>query len=232
MPTYNEAENLPIAISAICGILPDARILIIDDNSPDGTGDIADLMAKKNDRISVLHRPCKQGLGQAYRDGFQVALTQPGIRLIAQMDADLSHSPRRLPDMIQAAEQADLVIGSRYVPGGGTQNWNLLRRAISRFGSFYARKCLGLSIFDLTAGFKLWRKDMLAQVMNYPISATGYVFQIEATYIASRLGARITELPILFVDRNIGQSKMTASIALEAFWRLPIMRYQKKDYPL
>ena len=227
LPTYNESENLRQTAAAILTAVPRVSILIIDDNSPDGTGCIADQMACEDPRISVLHRARKQGLGRAYLDGFRTVLKQPHVRLIGQMDADLSHPPDRLPAMIHAAEFSDLVIGSRYVPGGGTRNWNFYRKFISRFGSLYARAWLGMPVRDLTGGFKIWRRSLLETVLEHPVNAGGYVFQVETSFLAFRLGARITELPILFTDRNVGKSKMTADIALEAFWRLPAMRVRK-----
>ncbi|MCP4347418.1 MAG: polyprenol monophosphomannose synthase [Desulfobacterales bacterium] len=231
VPTYNEAHNLRQITKAILRALPHAFILIIDDNSPDGTGIIANQLAEKNPNISVLHRFRKEGLGRAYINGFRTALDRTdNIKLIGQMDADFSHSPDMLPNMVKAAEKADLVIGSRYMAGGSVQNWCVYRRLISQCGSLYARFWLGMPTRDLTGGFKIWHRDLLEQVLNFPISARGYVFQAETTYIASRLGARITEVPIPFANRNAGKSKMTADIALEAFWRLPLLR-SSKAYP-
>lgn len=226
LPTYNEARNLPRITEAILRALPETSILVIDDNSPDGTGAIADRMARENPQVSVLHRSRKEGLGRAYVEGFRTVLNHSDAKVIVQMDADFSHPPDRLPDMIQAASEADLVIGSRYVAGGGTQNWGLCRRLISRFGSLYARLCLSLPVRDITGGFKAWHRELLEQVLSYPISSGGYGFQAETTFFAFRTGARIVELPILFVDRNVGKSKMTAAIAFEAFWRLPLIRWQ------
>lgn len=227
LPTYNERENLRQTASGILSLVPQVSLLVIDDNSPDGTGHIADQLARADPRISVLHRACKQGLGRAYLDGFRTVLKAPNVRLIGQMDADLSHPPDRLPAMIRAAESDDLVIGSRYVPGGGTRNWNFFRKFISRFGSFYARTWLSMSVRDLTGGFKIWRRSLLEKLLEYPVHGGGYVFQTEMTFLAFRLGAGITELPIVFTDRNAGKSKMTVNIAYEAFWRLPAMRLQK-----
>lgn len=227
LPTYNEKENLRLTAAAILSASPRVSILVIDDNSPDGTGRIADQLASEDPRISVLHRARKEGLGRAYLDGFRRVLQDPNVRFIGQMDADLSHPPERLPAMIQAAESGDLVIGSRYVRGGGTRNWNFCRKFISRFGSLYARIWLGMSVRDLTGGFKIWRRTLLESILKHPVNGGGYVFQVETTFLAFRLGADITELPILFTDRNVGKSKMTADIALEAFWRLPVMRMKK-----
>jgi len=230
LPTYNEAENITPVAEAVLQILPQAFIVIIDDNSPDGTGKIADELAHKDPRIFVLHRPKKQGLGKAYCEGFAFALEQLGADLIVQMDSDLSHNPENLPQMICAAENADLVIGSRYVSGGRTENWNRIRRMISRFGAFYARSILGLPVHDPTGGFKLWNRNMLKRVLNHPISSGGYVFQVETTFCAYCMEAKIREIPICFVDRGLGRSKMTASIALEAFWRIPAMTVRKKVF--
>ncbi len=223
LPTYNEAKSLSVAIESVLRVLPGVSILVIDDNSPDGTGEIAEGIAGENTGISVLHRPRKEGLGLAYLDGFNAVLERPDVRYIIQMDADLSHPPKYLADMIRSAGQADLVIGSRYVQGGGTENWNFTRRFISKFGSLYSRLCLGLPIRDLTGGFKLWKRSLLEKVLENPISASGYVFQVEMTYIASCMGARIVEVPIVFVEREMGKSKMSPKIALEAFWRLPVI---------
>lgn len=225
VPTYNEARNIKRVTEAILYALPYASIFIIDDNSPDGTGAIADRMAEENPQISVLNRSQKEGLGRAYLDGFRTLLNRTDAELIVQMDADTSHPPDRLPDMICAAKAADLVIGSRYVPGGRTRNWNLTRRAISRFGSLYARVCMEVPVRDMTGGFKVWRRDMLKQVMAHPITSDGYAFQVETTFLANRLGGRIAEVPILFTDRNVGKSKMSMAIAFEASWRLPLIRW-------
>lgn len=227
LPTYNEAENIAYTVKAILRASPQAAVLITDDNSPDGTGAIADQMAQKDPRISVIHRSFKQGLGKAYCEGFYFAIERLGADLIGQMDADFSHSPELLPRMIAAARTADLVIGSRYTAGGGTKNWNTARRMISRFGSLYARALLGLPVSDPTGGFKIWRRETLRRVLNFPISSGGYVFQVETTYYAHRMGARIVEEPICFVERESGKSKMTPSIAFEAFWRIPVIRLRK-----
>lgn len=228
LPTYNEAANLPRITEAILGTLPQASVFVIDDNSPDGTGDIADQMAQENPQISVLHRTCKQGLGRAYLNGFRTVLNNPDIRLIVQMDADFSHPPDRLPVMIQAADEADLVIGSRYISGGDTQNWGVFRRLISGLGSLYARLWLGMPVRDVTGGFKVWRRDLLEHILNYPIDSGGFVFQIETTFLAFQSDARITEVPILFTDRHAGRSKMNAGIAFEAFGKLPLIRWHNR----
>jgi len=225
LPTYNEADTLPMMVEKLTRTLPDAQILVIDDNSPDHTGDIAKGLAREYPLLSVLHRPEKQGLGPAYIDAFKrIVAASSGPDYIVQMDADGSHPHQCLPDMLRACQRADLVIGSRYVPGGDVKNWNLARRLISRFGSFYADFWLGLRLRDLTGGFKVWRRDILARILKFPLRARGYAFQIETTFIAARLGARIIEFPIIFTDRKIGKSKMTAKIAFEAFWYVPYLR--------
>ena len=228
LPTYNEAENIAYTVQAILSASPQAAVLITDDNSPDGTGAIADQMAQKDPRIFVIHRPFKQGLGKAYCEGFHFAIEQLGADLIGQMDADFSHPPEFLPKMIAAARTTDLVIGSRYTAGGGTKNWNTARRMISRFGSLYARTLLGLPVSDPTGGFKIWRRETLQGVLNFPISSGGYVFQVETTFYAYRMGAAISEVPIRFVERSTGKSKMTASIAFEAFRRIPMIRFRHR----
>lgn len=224
LPTYNEAENIAAIVNAIFQFLPKALILIIDDNSPDGTGQIAKMLSSRDSRVFSLNRPQKAGLGKAYCHGFQVALDRMNADIIVQMDADLSHPPEILPQMMAAIQTADLVIGSRYASGGGTKNWNIIRRMISRFGAIYARTWLGLTVNDPTGGFKVWRGDLLKQVLFYPILTTGYSFQVETTFIASGLGARIVETPICFTDRYMGRSKMTAGIVFEAFLQIPLMR--------
>lgn len=228
LPTYNEAENISSLINAVQRKLPEASVLVIDDNSPDGTGNTADSVARTDPRVRVLHRPCKSGLGSAYCDGFRFAIEQMRPDLIVQMDADFSHNPNTLPSMISSAGQADLVIGSRYVAGGGTVNWNFARQMISRFGSLYARSILQLPVYDPTGGFKVWRRELLQQVLTQPIASGGYVFQVETTFYAYRMGAAISEIPIRFVERSTGKSKMTLSIAFEAFRRIPMIRFRHK----
>ncbi len=217
LPTYNEAENLPGIASAILAELPAATLLVVDDGSPDGTGRLADELAAANERVRVRHRPSKQGLGRAYLDGFRVAL-DGGADVVVQMDADWSHDPAALPQLIGpvTAGDTDLVIGSRYVAGGGVVDWGLARRMISRGGSLFARSVLGLGPHDLTGGFKAWRASTLGSIPFEGIHAGGYVFQIEMTFRASRLGARIQEVPITFRDRRVGQSKMSRRIIGEA----------------
>jgi dolichol-phosphate mannosyltransferase len=217
IPTYNEAENLDSIAAAILAALPDATLLVVDDGSPDGTGEIADGLAKADDRVRVLHRAAKAGLGRAYLAGFRVAL-DGGATAILQMDADWSHDPAALPGVLAPIVDgsADLVIGSRYTPGGGVVDWGIARRVISRGGSLFARLVLGLPAHDLTGGFKGWRAGTLAAIDFSGVHAGGYVFQIEMTFRASRLGARVREVPITFRDRRVGQSKMSRRIVLEA----------------
>lgn len=217
LPTYNEAENVGTISAAILESLPAATLLVVDDGSPDGTGQIADELAAADSRIRVRHRPEKQGLGRAYLDGFGVALAA-GADVVIQMDADWSHDPEALPSLIApiAAGTADLVIGSRYTAGGGVVDWGIGRRIISRGGSVFARSVLRLGPHDLTGGFKAWRASTLAAIPFDGIHAGGYVFQIEMTFRASRRAARVAEMPITFRDRRVGQSKMSRRIVVEA----------------
>lgn len=216
LPTYDESQNLPGISAAILDALPGARVLIVDDASPDGTGELADGLAAEDPRIAVLHRAGKEGLGKAYVDGFADVLHR-GAGRIVQMDADWSHSPGYLPALMAAIDQgADLVIGSRYARGGGVRDWGLLRRIVSRGGSLFARTVLRLAPHDLTGGFKAWRRDALEAIDWERVHSGGYVFQIETTYLASRGGARVVEVPIVFKDREVGSSKMSRSIILEA----------------
>ena len=228
LPTYNEAQNIRVILESISYTLPEADILVVDDNSPDGTGGIVEDLASCDHCIHVLHRLTKQGLGIAYIHAFQFAMEQLEGDLIVQMDADLSHPVETLPAMIAAARDNDLVIGSRYVAGGSTENWNILRKIISRFGSAYARFFLGLPIHDTTSGFKVWKQRQLKQVLKQRIASSGYAFQIETSFMAYRMGARIMEIPINFIERNTGKSKMTLSIAIEAMWRVPLIRLSRK----
>ena len=217
LPTYNEADNLEGISAGILVAAPGATLLVVDDGSPDGTGQIADRLAAVDARIRVRHRPAKQGLGKAYLDGFGVALAG-GARSIVQMDADWSHDPAALEGLLRPVrdDEADLVIGSRYTRGGGVVDWGIGRRLISRGGSIFARVVLGLAPHDLTGGFKCWRAATLASIPFTGIHAGGYVFQIEMTFRASRSGARVAEVPITFRDRRVGQSKMSRRIVLEA----------------
>ena len=227
LPTYNEAENLERIAGAVLEQLPaSGRILIVDDNSPDGTGEIADRLAESSESIQVLHRQRKEGLGPAYLAGFHVAL-DAGAELIIEMDADFSHDPAYLPALIEATETADLAIGSRYVTGGGVADWGPMRRFISRGGSAYARAALGLPVRDLTGGFKCFRRRVLEAINIDTIEARGYAFQVETTYRAIRAGFRVVEVPIVFTDRREGSSKMSKSIVAEAMWRVPAMRLRR-----
>jgi len=224
VPTYNEADNIEPLVRAVREHLPASRrVLIVDDGSPDGTGEIADRVAAAHDDVEVLHRAAKGGLGPAYVAGFQRALAA-GARLVAQMDADFSHAPADLPRLLAALEGADLVLGSRYVPGGGVTDWGPLRRMISRGGSAYARLVLGVGIRDLTGGFKVYRREVLEAIDLPSLAALGYAFQVETTYRALRAGFRVAEVPIVFRDRRVGQSKMSAGIVFEAATKVPLMR--------
>ena len=224
LPTYDERENLEPMVRALGEVLgPDDRVLVIDDNSPDGTGEIAERLASELAWVDVLHRPRKEGLGPAYLAGFRRALDD-GAELVLELDCDFSHDPKDVPRLIEAAENADLVLGSRYAPGGGTANWGLLRRAISRWGSLYAQILLGLPVRDLTGGFKCYRRQVLETIDLDAIDSRGYAFQIETTYRAIRAGFRVVEIPIRFTDREVGGSKMSHSIVLEAVWKVPALR--------
>jgi dolichol-phosphate mannosyltransferase len=229
LPTYNEADNIEPLVQAALEQLARAggahTVLIVDDDSPDGTGAIADRLAEEISQVRVLHRARKQGLGRAYLAGFGVALDN-GAELVLEMDSDFSHDPADLPRLIAAAGAADLVLGSRYVPGGGVADWGLLRRALSRGGSAYARLILGIPVRDLTGGFKCFNRRVLESLDLARVRAEGYGFQIELTYRAVRAGFTVTEVPILFSERRLGQSKMTARIALEAVWKVPALRFR------
>jgi dolichol-phosphate mannosyltransferase len=228
MPTYNEAENLDRIVHATASELDgvargEYRILIVDDNSPDGTGAVADALAAELDSVEVLHRASKRGLGHAYLEGFARALAG-GAELVIEMDADFSHDPRYLEALIHSAADADLVLGSRYVAGGGVRDWGVLRRLVSRGGGLYARTILGIGIRDLTGGFKCFRREVLQAIELQSVRSEGYVFQIELTYRALLAGFRVKEIPIVFQDRAAGSSKMSAQIALEAIWLVPRLR--------
>jgi dolichol-phosphate mannosyltransferase len=225
LPTYNERENLEAMIEALGRVLDTSRdvVLVIDDGSPDGTGEIADRLAAEHSWVSVLHRPTKEGIGPAYIAGFRRALAE-GAELVLEMDCDFSHDPADVPRLIAATEDADLVLGSRYAPGGGTRNWGLLRRFVSRGGCLYAQALLGMRVRDLTGGFKCFRRTALESLDLEALSAHGYAFQIETTYRISRAGLRVKEVPITFVERRAGASKMTGSIVAEAMWNVPLLR--------
>ena len=217
VPTYNERDNVAAFVDAVLEVVPDGQVLIVDDNSPDGSGMLADALAAADHRVSVLHREEKAGLGAAYRAGFVEALRHPDCIRVVQMDCDFSHAPQDLPRLLQALDAgSQLVLGSRYVSGGSTPGWSLRRRLISRAGSLVARGVLLLPYHDLTGGFKAWRRETLAAIDLESGYAQGYGFQIEMTWLAHRSGARITEVPITFRDRVAGTSKMSGAIALEA----------------
>jgi len=223
LPTYNERENLEPILEAILAAAPEVDVLVIDDRSPDGTGDLADAFAAREPRVKVLHRAGKEGLGKAYLAGFAWALER-GYGLVLEMDADFSHDPKYLPAMLARAREADLVLGSRYVTGGGTVNWGLGRKLLSRGGSLYARTILGVRVRDLTGGFKCFQRVALESIDLGALSAHGYAFQIETTYRICRAGLRVREVPITFVERRAGSSKMTGSIVAEAMWKVPLLR--------
>jgi dolichol-phosphate mannosyltransferase len=227
LPTYNEAENIgPLVRAALPRLastgLPH-RVLIVDDNSPDCTGAVADRLAAEHEQVEVLHRERKEGLGRAYLAGFALALGR-GADLIMEMDSDFSHDPADIPRLIAAAEAADLVLGSRYVPGGGIANWGLMRRLTSRGGCTYARWLLAVPVRDLTGGFKCFHRRVLEGIDLEHVHADGYGFQIELTYRAIKAGFTIAEVPILFHEREVGNSKMTTRIALEAVWKVPALK--------
>ncbi|HEX9599248.1 MAG TPA: polyprenol monophosphomannose synthase [Gaiellaceae bacterium] len=222
LPTYNERENLEPMLRALDN--KGVRVLVIDDNSPDGTGPLADRLATELDYVDVLHRDHKQGLGPAYLAGFRRALAD-GAELVLEMDCDFSHDPNDVPRLLAAVEGgADLALGSRYAPGGGVRNWGLLRRVISAGGSLYARVLLGVKIRDLTGGFKCYRRAVLEGIDLDAVESKGYAFQIETTYRALRAGFKVVEVPITFADREVGGSKMSKAIVAEAIWKVPGFR--------
>ena len=227
VPTYNEVANIERFVNAVLPQLAAAagehRVLIVDDSSPDGTGDIADGLAAELEQVRVLHRTQKNGLGRAYEAGFAHALAG-GAELVVQMDADLSHDPEHIPALIEAAADADLVLGSRYVAGGGVENWGLSRRALSRGGSWYARTVLGVPVRDLTGGFKCFRRELLERLVREGFETAGFGFQVEVTYRSLRSGATVREVPIRFRDREAGESKMSSRIVIEALWRVVELR--------
>jgi dolichol-phosphate mannosyltransferase len=226
LPTYNERENLGPMVAALLERLDgDDSVLVIDDGSPDGTGEVADRLAAEHDRVAVLHRPVKQGLGPAYLAGFRRALAD-GAELVIEMDCDFSHDPDDVPRLIAATADADLVLGSRYIDGGRIENWGSGRRFVSRAGSLYAQVLLAAPVRDLTGGFKCYRREVLERIDLEAVSSRGYAFQIETTYRALRAGFRVVEIPITFSDREAGASKMSRSIVLEAMWRVPYLGLQ------
>ena len=216
-PTYNELESLPVVLERLFAHNPQVSVLIVDDASPDGTGELADRMAKSDARIQVLHRDAKNGLGAAYIAGFRLGLSQ-GFDYLIEMDADGSHRSQDLIKLIEASTSADLVIGSRWVRGGAVENWAWHRVALSRFGNLYARTLLDVKIRDMTAGFRVFRADLLAKLIETEVASAGYSFQIEMAWRASKAGAAITEVPITFVEREFGGSKMSSAIVREALW--------------
>lgn len=228
LPTYNERDNVAPLVDALAGVLDLSRdrVLVIDDASPDGTGDVADQLAREHPWVDVLHRAAKEGLGPAYVAGFRQALAA-GAELVLEMDCDFSHAPADVPRLIAACEAgADLALGSRYVAGGATENWGLVRRLVSRGGSLYARTLLGVGIRDLTGGFKCFRRSVLETIDLDAVGARGYGFQIEVTYRALRAGFTVEEIPITFAERRVGQSKMTGAIVAEAMAQVPLLRWR------
>lgn len=219
IPTYNECENIESITQVVLDLPVGAHVTIVDDSSPDGTGEIAAAMAAAEERVHVIHRQGKLGLGSAYIAGFKYALRE-GAQHILEMDADFSHDPADIPRLIEAAQEYDVVVGSRYVPGGGTCNWGLLRQLVSRGGSLYAKVILGIPIWDLTGGFNCWRRAVLESVDLDAVTSNGYAFQIEMKYRAFRGGFRLVEVPIVFSDRRVGESKMSGSIVREALWKV------------
>ncbi|HEX5585048.1 polyprenol monophosphomannose synthase [Gaiella sp.] len=228
VPTYDERDNLEPLVRALGEVLDVTRdrVLVIDDRSPDGTGELADRLAAELPWLDVLHRPRKEGIGRAYLEGFARAL-ETDAQLVLEMDCDFSHDPADVLRLIAACEDgADLALGSRWVDGGGTENWGLVRRVISRGGSLYARLVLGVSVRDLTGGFKCFRRHVLETIDRDAIAARGYGFQIEGTYRALRAGFRVVEVPITFADRRVGESKMSGAIVLEAMRQVPVLRWK------
>ncbi len=229
IPTYNEAENLPKLVSALFSLPLDLRALVVDDNSPDGTGPIADEIAKHDDRVRVLHRAGKGGLRSAYLEGFRIALDD-GAEAVMQMDSDLSHDPAKISGMIESSKSCDLVIGSRYIPGGSVDNdWPLWRRNLSAFGNIYSRAILRVPQHDVTSGFRLWRRETLLGMPLDRVRANGYVFQVEMAYLAYCLEYRIGEVPVYFPDRRVGKSKMSFDIQAEAAIRVWQVLWSYRD---
>lgn len=228
IPTYNEKENIEALVRQLMGMDLGLSLLIVDDNSPDGTGDIADRLAGELGNIRVEHRAAKQGLGPAYKHGFAVALDM-GADCVFEMDADFSHNPDYIPQFLAAIKEHDVIIGSRYVQGGGTRNWGMLRKLISRGGSMYARLLTGMKVRDTTSGFRCFRADALRKIDFSRISASGYGFQVELAYVCTILGLDVYELPIIFVDRRVGESKMSKAIVLEAMRLVAGLRRKYRD---
>lgn len=228
IPTYNERENLRPLLNEIFVNAPQSDILVVDDNSPDGTGNLADQIAEENTRVRVLHRAGKLGLGTAYIAGFKYAIAHE-YDAAFEMDADFSHDPRYLPNFLEAIESADLVIGSRYVKGGGTPNWSILRRFISGGGNIYTRMVLGLPVHDCTAGYRCYRRTVLEQINLDTIRSQGYAFQVELVHRVLQHGFKIVEIPIIFMDRRVGKSKMSRKIFIEGFLSVLRIRFGKQD---
>lgn len=226
IPTYNERENLPELVRAIFEVVPEVHLLVVDDGSPDGTGELADALAAADPRVHVMHRAGKLGLGTAYIAGFKWALARD-YPLVFEMDADFSHQPKYLPEFMAKAADADVVLGCRYIAGGGTVDWGPWRKFVSRGGNLYARMILGLPFHDLTGGFKCFRREVLAAIDLDGVKSTGYAFQIELTYRAHKRGFRVAEVPIIFPDRRVGQSKMSGSIVKEAMVNVVKLRFDK-----
>jgi dolichol-phosphate mannosyltransferase len=229
LPTYNERANLEPFVLALESVLnhvaPEHAVLVVDDCSPDGTGDVAERLAGTHPSVHVLHRPAKSGLGPAYLSGFRYALGE-GAALVIEMDADFSHQPHHVPALIDAAREADVVVGSRYVPGGAVRDWGPVRRLVSRAGCWYARTVLGVQVRDLTGGFKCFRREVLTSLDLSAVRSRGYAFQVELTYRALVAGFRVREVPITFQERRVGRSKMSRRIILEAIWMVPWLRFQ------
>jgi len=231
IPTYNEKDNVGPIVEAVREVVPEAHILVVDDNSPDGTGGLADALAAGDRQVFVLHRPGKEGLGRAYLDAFRWGLARGYVKLV-EFDADFSHKPRYLPPMLEALDRSDVVVGSRYVKGGGTENWGALRKLISAGGSFYSRTVLGIPVRDLTAGFIGWNRRVLEALDLDRIESAGFAFQIEMKYRAFLRGFRIEEIPILFPDRQVGTSKMSRRILIEALGRVWQLRFRVRRQEL
>ncbi len=227
IPTYNEIDNLRPLLEEIFSYAPETDILIVDDNSPDGTGDLADEIHNENPRVHVLHRPGKLGLGTAYIAGFKYAI-EHNYDAAFEMDADFSHDPRYLPDFLKAIENADVVIGSRYIPGGNTPNWSMLRRLISGGGNIFARFMLGIPVHDCTAGYRCYRREVLEKIDLDTIQSQGYAFQVELAYRVMKQGFKIVETPIVFMDRRVGKSKMSRKIVIEGFAYVLKARFSKQ----
>jgi dolichol-phosphate mannosyltransferase len=228
VPTYNEADGIVALLERVLSAAPQADVLVVDDNSPDGTGAVVASHPEHGRRVHLLHRPGKAGLGPAYRAGFAWAL-DAGYDAVVQMDADLSHPPERLPALLAALEHADLAVGSRYVQGGGVRDWPLSRRAISRGGNLFVRMVLGTSVHDATSGFKAFRRGALMRVLAGRSESNGYCFQIETTWRAERIGLHVVEVPITFTDRTAGESKMSSAIVVEAMLRVLTWRWRELD---